>query len=388
MIPRNEMPYTYGDLVNSFFQLGDATIAEQLQSRLADYFKVKYVFLLDNARVGLYTILKAYNNPGEVIMSAYNCIVVPEAVTFAGYKPVFVDIESDTLNITLDNIKKKITPDTRVIIATHLFGIPCQIDELQEFGRENGFLVIEDAAPAMGAEFDGQLAGHFGDASVISFHSSKVIAGETGGALLTNDENLAERITEILNKLKIDRNNISLLYKAFVKKAVYHPWVYPVTFWGYKLLKNTSMYEVVLPTIQEPEGFLRLSSRSSCSLILTQINRLEWNLKRRRRIAEIYRDGLSNNDYFKSVRILENSVPSWIQFPIIADNKEGLFKYMMKNNIDLSWTYRYSCAESYHLDDCPNSHKAAKTVLGLPTYPTLTDQQAKRICQIANAYNE
>ena len=83
----------------------------------------------------------------------------------------------------------------------------------------------------------------------------------------------------------------------------------------------------------------------------------------------------------------EGCSPAWIQFPFQVDDKRAFYKYMQRNGVDLSWTYRYSCADSFGLDGFPISQKAAKTVLGLPTYPLLTDKDAHYICDVAREYS-
>jgi dTDP-4-amino-4,6-dideoxygalactose transaminase len=117
------------------------------------------------------------------------------------------------------------------------------------------------------------------------------------------------------------------------------------------------------------------------------MKRLRWNLSRRRKLGQIYAKELSNsNPNFSICNIQNNCSPSWIQFPILVNDKSAFYKYMQQKGVDLSWTYRYSCAVSYEEEGFPNAERAAKTVLGLPTYPSLTDEQAYMICEIAKKY--
>jgi perosamine synthetase len=388
MIPRYDPTYTYANLFYSLRLPQQMNTDRLLCEHLSKLYNISHVFLTDSARVALYVILKAYDRPGEVVMPAYNCIVVPEAVEFAGYKPIFADIDYETLNINLDTLSRAISPRTTVLLATHLFGIPCQVDELCNFAREHGILVVEDAAPALGAEFHGQITGSFGDAAVVSFQSTKVIAGESGGALLTNNDELADKIEKIMDPCAGPGRNLQLPIRAFARKLVTHPKVYPLTHSGYQLLKAEPMYEIVRPLRQEPSDFLSRCSGYSSSLVLTQLDHLDWNLKRRRRLAEIYQTRLSGQTHIKTVSIPADCAPAWIQFPVMTHDKESFFKRMQRQQVDLSWTYRYSCAESYDQANCPNARKAAKTVLGLPTYPTISDEQAEFICRLAQEYEK
>jgi dTDP-4-amino-4,6-dideoxygalactose transaminase len=386
MIPRYAPTYTYSDLLRSLSRCFQGNINDNLRSRLARLYKVKHIFLVNSARVALFALLKAYNRPGGVLMPAYNCIVVPEAVQYAGYYPVFADIDYSSLSMTTDAMMKSISSDITVILATHLFGIPCDVDEILRIAQQNEVLIVEDAAPAVGAKFGGQLVGSFSDAAVISFQSTKVISGETGGALLTNDDELAHKVDCVLQAAIAPEDCWRSFAKSVARKVVTSSWVYPATQLGYRILRDERMYEIVAPHTELPSSFLALCSSFSSALVLIQLDRLDWNLSRRRKLSQIYQDELSEHPRLILPFIPENCSPAWIQFPILVDDRRAFYKHMQRNGVDLSWTYRYSCADSFGLDGFPNAQKAAKTVLGLPTYPSLTDEHAQYICNVARKY--
>jgi perosamine synthetase len=387
MIPRYDLTFQYGDLTRALRASARADIDEILCAQLKKLYAVKHVFTFDSARIALVALLKAYNHPGEVLMPAYTCIVVPEAVQFAGYQPIFADIDCQSLNVTRDTLIKSLTTNTTVVLATHLFGIPCDIDEVLKFGRENNLLVVEDAAPAIGAEFQKKYVSSFGDASIISFQATKVISGEDGGALLTNNDMLAEKVSRLLETANSPNPNWYIFVKAMIRKIALSHLIYPLVQFGYRLLGKEVMYEVVSPETERPECFLKRCSPFSSALVLVQLDRLSRNLERRRQLAQIYIAELSNHPDIALPRIAEHGSPSWIQFPILVRDKQGFYQYMQKHGIDMSWTYRYSCADSYGKDGFPESNKAARTVMGLPTYPSLTDSDARYICEIAKKYS-
>ncbi len=386
MIPRFAPTYTYEDLWISLAKSIRSNPSEELRYRLAELYRVKHVFLLESARVALFVLLKAYSRPGGVLMPAYNCIAVPEAVHFAGYRPVFIDLDEDSLNVSVDSMTRLISDDISVVLLTHLFGIPCEVSELLDVFRGQDVLVVEDAAPALGAEYRGRLVGTFGDAAIISFHSTKVISGEVGGALLVKDDELAGKITSLLQATFIANGCLNLFPKTFIRKVATNPKIYPMTQLGYRLLRNEDPYEVVQPQTKKPSKFLSSCPSYASSLILAQFDRLEWNLRRRRKIANIYIEGLSNLPEVKLPKIPKECSPAWIQFPIFTENKQSFYKFMQRHNIDVTWTYRYSCAESYEQEGFPNARRAALTVLGLPTYPMISDDLAQAVCQVARKY--
>jgi dTDP-4-amino-4,6-dideoxygalactose transaminase len=388
MIPRYDPTFQYKDLLKAFRQSSLSDPDEILRAELKNLYNVKHVFTFDSARIALFTLLKAYNRPGGVLMPAYTCIVVPEAVDCAGYQPVFADIDLCTLNVNTETLTKALTPDVTVIMPTHLFGISCDLDEVVAFGRKHNLLVVEDAAPAVGAEYHGKNVGLFGDAAIISFQATKVISSEDGGALLTNNDELAEKIKPLLLEGLSPTNRWLLLVKAILRKLVLNPRIYPLVQFAYRAVRRELMYEVVPPQVGDPDAYLKLCSPFTSALVSLQIDRLEWNLERRRKLAQIYKEKLEGHPDIKLTLNVENSAPAWIQFPIRVKDKGHFYRYMQRYGIDMSWTYKYSCADSYEREGFPMANTAAKTVLGLPTYPSLTDDQARYISSIASRYSE
>jgi perosamine synthetase len=386
MIPRYDPTYSYLDLLGTLRDCFSQKDNELLHEQLRDMYNVKHVFTFESARVALFTLLKAFDHPGGVLMPAYNCIVVPEAVTFAGYKPEFADIDLQFLNMTAETIENALSPDTKVILATHLFGIPCDVEEVLFIGRKRGLLVVEDAAPAIGSRFKGRLTGTFGDASIISFQAVKVISAENGGALLTNNDELANKVGSLLSQMKPVRKHWLLFAKSVSRKLSFHSWVYPIVKEFYKILHPEEMFEIVKPLMDAPEEFFSACPCFSSLLISRQFSKLSWNVEKREKLAQIYIKELREHPNIK-IPVIRNCSPAWIQFPIIVTDKADFYNYMQHNGIDLSWTYRYSCAESYGFAaQCPNTQIAAKTVLGLPTYPSLSESAAQYIASVAKRY--
>src|SRR4030043_419731 len=149
MIPRFTPTYSYVDLIFSLKNANSNVFEKDLSGKLQSLFRAfgaKYIFLISSARAGIYAVLKAYNRPGKVLLPAYNCIAVPEAIIYAGYQPAFVDIDISTLNVSPSALEKALTPDTTALLFTHLFGIPCETEEIRSICKNRDILLIEDAA--------------------------------------------------------------------------------------------------------------------------------------------------------------------------------------------------------------------------------------------------
>ncbi len=386
-IPRYDPTYRLADIFAALHLCLTGNPAGRLAECLRRLLVTKHVFLFSGARVALYVLLRACRRPGRVLVPAFNCLAVPEAVRYAGYTPVFVDVGHLSVNMTAETVRKAISSHPAVIVITHQFGIPCEVVNILDLGRQHQALVVEDAAAALGARFQGRPAGSFGEATIISFHVTKVIAGGRGGALLTNNDELAHNIDSFLEKAAVPSERCwGSVLRAAAWRIATNSRLYPAIQFGYSTLRGEQMFEVVPPRLEMPPGFLATCSDFSAALILRQLDRLPGNLARRRRLGQLYTERLTGHPCLTLPAIPEGCVPSWIQFPIIVADKQGLYKHMQRHRVDLSWTFRYSCADSFGLNGFPNARRAAETVLGLPTYPSLSDEQAEHICCAIGSY--
>jgi perosamine synthetase len=382
MIPRYAPTYDQIDLLTSLLNCVYPKVVEDLRVSLKNAYGVKFVFLCNSARSALSALLSALKYKGDALLPAYTCIVVPEAVYFSGLRPIFADIDYWTLNATLETFARALTPDTRVVLATHTFGIPCELGAIVPYFKDKGIFVVEDAAPALGAKYENRLVGTFGDAAIVSFELTKVISGGRGGAVLTNNEEVGSRLQALVPR----KTTLSESFRAYMKNVTWrignNPQIYPLLLAIFRILNGETTHEIVLPAQKMPEKYLSEISSFVAALVSKQLSRLEENIRIRSRIARIYQMELGETEGIVLPIIPEESSPSWIQFPILVQEKARWYKNMQRRGVDLSWTYKYSCAESYGVLGYANADLAARTVLGLPTYPGLSEDEARRICTL------
>ena len=176
-----------------------------LEEAWADYFGVKHAVSVNSATSGLYAAVGAAGiSPGdEVIVAPYTMIASATAALVYGGIPVFADIDQEIFCITPESIRERITPYTKAIIVVDLFGHPADMDEIMDIASENNLLVIEDAAQAPGAKYHGRNAGTLADIGVFSLNYHKTIHSGEGGMVVTNDDELAERVRLIRNHAEV-----------------------------------------------------------------------------------------------------------------------------------------------------------------------------------------
>lgn len=169
-------------------------LEQTLTSALQDYLQVQNLQLLSNGTLALQLAIKALNLQGEIITTPYSYVATTNAILWEGCKPVFVDIEPHTFCINPDLIAAAITDKTTAILATHVYGYPCDVTRIQAIADEHGLKVIYDAAHAFAVKTNGLSLLSHGDATILSFHATKLFHTAEGGAIISKDAHLAERI--------------------------------------------------------------------------------------------------------------------------------------------------------------------------------------------------
>src|SRR6266446_1599673 len=172
---------------------------EQLETMLCEHLGVEHVALFTNGTIALITALQALRITGEVITTPYSFVATSHSLLWNGIKPVFVDIDPDTLNLDPSKIEAAITPHTTAIMPVHCYGRPCDVDAIQRIADNYNLRVIYDAAHAFGVRFPSGSVLKYGDLSVLSFHATKVFTTFEGGAIVCPDTKTKQRIDQLKN---------------------------------------------------------------------------------------------------------------------------------------------------------------------------------------------
>jgi dTDP-4-amino-4,6-dideoxygalactose transaminase len=325
---------------------------QQLEAELCDYLGVKHIALFTNGTIALVTALQSLRITGEVITTPYSFVATSHSLMWNGIKPVFVDIQSDTLNIDPKKIEAAITPQTTAILAVHCYGHPCDVDAIQRIADTYNLKVIYDAAHAFGVKCHcGSVLEH-GDLSVLSLHATKVFNTFEGGAIICPDLKTKTRIDQLKNFGHVGETN------------------------------------VVAP------GINGKMSEFNAALGLLQLKYVDQAIQKRKEIDNAYRTGLSG---VKGVHCLGDAgelVANYAYFPILIDNKypldrDGLYEKMKENGVHprryfyplISEFSMYRGLPSSHRDNLPVATRAASQVLCLPIYPDLSTEKVDEICQ-------
>ncbi|MBD1364352.1 DegT/DnrJ/EryC1/StrS family aminotransferase [Mucilaginibacter sp. ZT4R22] len=174
-------------------------LSSDLELKLKDYLNLKHLLFVTNGTVALQMAIKALNLTGEVITTPFSFIATTSSIVWEGCTPVFADIDPLSLNIDPTKIEAAITPNTSAILATHVYGNPCDVVAIEQIARKHNLKVIYDGAHAFGVNVNGRSIFEFGDISTCSLHATKLYHSIEGGLVITKDENLLKKLAYMRN---------------------------------------------------------------------------------------------------------------------------------------------------------------------------------------------
>jgi len=195
--------YKYKSYIDRIYESGwltnNGTLVQELENRLAHHLGVKHLICVANGSLALQLTYKALELTGEAITTPFSFVATSSTLAWEGLRPIFADIDPLGFNIDAGKIEPLITSITSAIVPTHVFGNPCEVENIQNIANKHNLKVVYDAAHAFGVRYKDQSVLSYGDASVMSFHATKIFHTIEGGAIVTNDDQLAYKIRLLLN---------------------------------------------------------------------------------------------------------------------------------------------------------------------------------------------
>lgn len=325
---------------------------EMFEKNFADYLGVKHCIGCANGLDALNLIIKAYGfGPGnEIIVPANTYIATILAVSENGATPVLVEPDINTYNINPDLIEAKITPRTKAIMVVHLYGQAVQMGKIWELAKKYNLKIIEDAAQAHGAEYQGRKTGNLGDAAGFSFYPGKNLGcmGD-GGCITTNNDDLADRVRALRN-------------------------------YG-SLKKYVHLYKGINSRLDELQA----------AVLDVKLPQLDADNNRRREIARYYRNNIKN-PLITLPQVYDEKAHVWHIFAIRTPNHAALQKYLADHGIETNIHYptpphKQGAYEEWKDESYPVSEQIHREELSLPISPVMTEEEIKLVVEKLNEYN-
>lgn len=336
---------------------------KEFEDALCDYSGARYAVAVSSGTAALHiACLAAGIQPGdEVITSPISFVASANCILFCGGKPVFADVQEDTINIDPQEVKKKISGRTKAVIPIDFAGHPCDLEEIYGIAKEKKLIIIEDAAHSLGAEYNGLKIGSckYSDMTTFSFHPVKSITTGEGGAVLTNRADLYE-------KLLMFRNH-------------------GVTKDKHKMEKSDGLWYYEMQEL----GFNYRITDFQCALGISQLKKLNRFIERRSQIADFYNRNLSEVSAISLPRERPYVKSSWHLYCIrLKDSasRKRLFRALRKADVGVHVHYipvhlqpYYRKKFGYKKGDYPKAEKYYSMAITLPLYPALKFSELKRV---------
>lgn len=329
----------------------------EFEERIASYIGTKYAVGVNSGTSGLHLCIRSLGigDGDEVITTPFSFIASANCILFERAKPVFVDIDEDTLCIDVNKIKEKITKRTKAILPVHIFGHACKMDKIVEIAREYNLVVIEDACEALGTEYKGRKVSSFGICGVFAFYPNKQITSAEGGMIVTDDEKIAKLCQSMRNQGR-DDDSSWLCHKRL----------------GY----NYRMSEL------------------SAALGAAQMERIDEILEKRQKVADLYNKRLSKIEGIRIPHIAQNVKISWFIYVIRLDKKrfsrkdrDEIMEELKRKGINCRDYFPpipleplYVETFGYKPGSFPVTEMISNLTIALPFYNNLTEKEIDYIC--------
>jgi len=327
----------------------------EFEKKISEYLGTKYSVVFNSGTSALHAALLAYNiTAGEVIVPSISFISTANCVILAGAKPVFAEIESETIGLDPEDVKEKISKKTRAIIPMHYGGKVCkEIETLKEIADDHELILIEDNAESFGAKLNNRFAGTIGHAGMLSFCQNKIITTGEGGAICTNDEKIYKKLMLIRSHGRVEKEGSDYFSNI-------HEMDYIEVGYNYRI-----------PTM-------------CAALGLSQLGKIEKIIALRRQIGQYYDNNLSKISQIQIIPELEHQRTVYQLYSIYLNNpqkKEELQNYLLENGI-YSKVYFYSIhlktyykkKFGYSEGSLPKTEEISKKILSLPFSLRFTDE--------------
>lgn len=347
---RNEMDVRIKDILDSGWYLSGKW-NDEFSKHFAEFCGTNHAVGVANGLDAINLIIRGYGFGAgdEIIVPANTYIATILAVSENGCTPVLVEPDIDTYNINPDKIEEKITEKTRAIIVVHLYGQAVQMEKIWKLAKKYNLKVIEDAAQAHGAMYDGRRVGNLGDAAAFSFYPGKNLGalGDAGG-VTTND-------TELFNKIHAIANYGSDRKYHHIYKGI-----------------NSRMDEI------------------QAALLDVKLPYLDTDNNRRREIAKYYRENIKNPKIILP-KAYDEAAHVWHVFVVRCESRDELCKYLNDNGIQTNIHYptpphKQGAYNEWNNKAFPITEEIHRTCLSLPISPTMNNDEVKKITEVINAY--
>ena len=344
-------------------------------------------------RIALYFILRAMDFPpgSEIIVPALTFWVVPEIARVAGLKPVFADVDPATFTLCPRAVERAITPNTRAVLPTHLYGMACDMDAILTLARRHNLKIIEDCAHSLGAMYKDQMVGTLGDASFFSFQAFKPLNTYGGGLAWVRQADLARRVGEFADaeQWPSEKRVEQILWSGkwqhtFIRPKVFTYSLFPIWYaasWVHAQ-PDKRLWEAVRPLDPLPEHYRGRFTNVQAAIGLAGLKRLPDFIERTTRHARILNDVLGDVRGITIPQIPPDRTHVYYQYCSYVPDSETVVKRCIRRGVDVAPMHVDVCTNlklfGWNGPPMPGAERAA-TAVQVPVYESLSDREIERV---------
>jgi dTDP-4-amino-4,6-dideoxygalactose transaminase len=367
----------------------DDEIVGRWEEEFRTYIGSKHAVMVPSARYGFYLLLEALGvGPGdEVIVPALTYFAIPGMVPATGARPVFADVGLRSHVLDPEAFRAAITPRTKAVVPTHLFGTPCDMDAINAIAKEHGVQVIEDCAQSTGARYKGQRVGHLGDHAYYTFGLTKNITTLSGAMITTDDDVVAAHARRVISqggytpKKKAAKEALTgLAMWAATHPAIYWATVHPAVVLGNKLGKDPIHERFGEPerVYEQVPGYYQEQAKArgvQAAVGRRQLERIETLNGARIRNGRALDQALGHVDGLTTPAYPDGAEPIYMSFVVHHARRDDLARELRKRGVDTTTGYMNAFGDHPLFQDdradCPNAAEAVRSFLHIPVHPNL-----------------
>ncbi|MBP2241860.1 dTDP-4-amino-4,6-dideoxygalactose transaminase [Cytobacillus eiseniae] len=342
--PKDEYDHMIAKLWDSKWLTNNGEFVKELEKELKRYLGLSSLHFVSNGTIALQLAIKALEIKNEIITTPFSFVATTTSILWENCQPVFVDIDPHTLCMDPNRIEDAITSNTTAILATHVYGIPCDVEKIEKIAKKYNLKVIYDAAHAFGVQYKGRSLLSYGDLSTLSFHATKLFHTVEGGAVINNGNCNWDQSIKLLRSFGFENEEYIMA------------------------------------------GINGKNSEFHAAMGLCNLRYVDEQIKRRKDLTELYHELLG--EHFKRPSIPMDTIYNYSYYPIILKNEDELLKIQYRLKKQKIETRRYFYPSLNRLPyvirnaTCPISEDISQKILCLPLYSQLEMEDVKKITDI------
>jgi perosamine synthetase len=344
--------------------LGMGTVTRTFEDQLREFLGAKQVIAVSTGTAALHLAVEALDlgEEDEVIVPSLTFVASVQAILAARARPVFCEVSKETLNIDVPDVRRRVTARTKAIMPVHYGGLACDMDELLAFARERKIWVVEDAAHAFGSSYKGRKIGTLSDVTCFSFDPIKNVSCGDGGAIVTDNEELARRI--------LPMRNVGIRQDSWIRQNATRSWY----------------YEVVAPGYRYHLGNL------NAAIGLAQLKRFETFKARKQNIVRRYQEAFEDvSGLALPVRNLDETFPFFYVVRVLEKRRDALIEHLKEREIGTGVHYIPNHLQPLFADlrvSLPTTEQLFEEILTLPLYFEMTDADVETVIAAVRGFFE